>query len=103
MDNQHRKISGYRELTQQEIDLMNRIKALGPEIAGVLGDVREHLRKQSDAAEVLTDNPETNTNGLAERDRLNAAQPFRWANEAAIELQKGLMCLTRSVAQPTFF
>lgn len=30
MDNQHRKISGYRELTQAEIDLMNKIKALGP-------------------------------------------------------------------------
>lgn len=27
MDNQHRKISGYRELSQAEIDLMNRIKA----------------------------------------------------------------------------
>ena len=28
MENQHRKISGYRELTQQEIDAMNSIKAL---------------------------------------------------------------------------
>lgn len=26
MDNQHRKISGYRELSQGEIDLMNRFK-----------------------------------------------------------------------------
>lgn len=29
MDNQHRKISGYRELTQEDIDLMNRVKAKG--------------------------------------------------------------------------
>lgn len=28
MDNQHRKISGYRELSQSEIDGMNSIKAL---------------------------------------------------------------------------
>lgn len=28
MDNQHRKITGYRELTQGEIDLMNEGKAL---------------------------------------------------------------------------
>ena len=26
MDNQHRKIKGYTELTQEEIDLMNQIK-----------------------------------------------------------------------------
>ena len=32
MDNQHRKISGYRELRQEEIDLMNRIKAKGAEL-----------------------------------------------------------------------
>ena len=29
MENQHRKISGYRELSQSEIDLMNEVKALG--------------------------------------------------------------------------
>lgn len=29
MENQHRKIAGYRELSQEEIDLMNRIKAKG--------------------------------------------------------------------------
>jgi hypothetical protein len=28
MDNQHRKIAGYRELTQEEIALMNEVKAL---------------------------------------------------------------------------
>jgi len=28
MDNQHRKITGYRELTQEEIALMNEAKAL---------------------------------------------------------------------------
>ena len=28
MDNQHRQISGYRELTQDEIDLMNEVKSL---------------------------------------------------------------------------
>lgn len=32
MENQHRKIAGYRELSQTEIDLMNRIKAKGAEL-----------------------------------------------------------------------
>ena len=27
MDNQHQKIKGYRDLSQEEIDLMNEIKA----------------------------------------------------------------------------
>ena len=31
MENQHRQIKGYRELSQEEIDLMNEIKA---EVAG---------------------------------------------------------------------
>lgn len=33
MDNQHRQITGYRELSQQEIDLMNRIKAMGERLS----------------------------------------------------------------------
>lgn len=35
MENQHRQIKGYRELTQTEIDLMNEIKAQG-EVLGEL-------------------------------------------------------------------
>lgn len=39
MDNQHRKISGYRELDQEEIDAMNAIKALGPQIEEVVNSM----------------------------------------------------------------
>jgi len=39
MDNQHRKISGYRELNQDEIDAMNAIKALGPQIEAVINSM----------------------------------------------------------------
>lgn len=41
MENQHRKIKGYRELTQEEIDLMNEIKMLGKKV----GDLTEKLGK----------------------------------------------------------
>jgi hypothetical protein len=34
MENQHRKIKGYRELSQEEIDLMNEIKSKGAELGG---------------------------------------------------------------------
>ena len=33
MDNQHKKITGYRDLTQSEIDGMNSVKALEADIA----------------------------------------------------------------------
>lgn len=74
MENQHKQIKGYRELTQQEIDLMNEIKTKGAE----LGALVEKLRAQE---------------GLDQR----------WISIGATDLQRGLMALTRGVAQPTFF
>lgn len=74
MENQHRKIKGYRELSQEEIDLMNEIKAKGIE----LGDLVTKLRS---------------TESLDQR----------WVSIGATDLQTGLMALTRGVAQPTFF
>ncbi len=74
MDNQHRQIKGYRELTQTEIDLMNDIKTKGAE----LGDLVKRLRD-------------------------NEHVDQRWVSIGATDLQTGLMALTRSVAKPTFF
>lgn len=74
MENQHRKIKGYRELSQEEIDLMNEIKAKGIE----LGELVEKLRA---------------TAGLDQR----------WVSIGATDLQTGLMALTRGVARPEFF
>ena len=74
MDNQHKKIKGYRDLSQEEIDLMNEIKIKGAE----LGSVIEKLEQ------------------LESTDK-------RWVSIGKTELQKGLMSLTRSVAKPDFF
>ena len=74
MENQHRHIKGYRELSKEEIDLMNEIKTKGAE----LGDLVAKLRS---------------TEGLDQR----------WVSIGAVDFQTGLMALTRSVAQPTFF
>lgn len=74
MDNQHRQIKGYRELSQAEIDAMNEIKTMGAS----LGALVDKLRAQE---------------GLDQR----------WVSIGATDLQKGLMALTRGVAQPTFF
>ncbi len=95
MDNQHRKISGYRELSQAEVDLMNEVKALGPRIEEVLEKVRAHVLEQHRAAS-LAGNAE-------EASRLHHAAALDWTVRAKTDLQVGLMALTRAVAQPTFF
>ena len=74
MKDQHKKIKGYRDLTQEEIDLMNQIKEKGAE----LGELVEKLE------------------AMAELDK-------RWIEIGKTNLQQGLMALTRSVAQPGFF
>ena len=98
MENQHRKISGYRELSQAEIDLMNKVKALGPQIESVILEVEEHVRSQRSAS--TTDSAAMIPNDL---DRLNDATPERFASLAKTDFQTALMYLTRAVAQPTFF
>lgn len=74
MENQHRQIKGYRELSQEEIDLMNEIKTLGPKIEIVVNKLR--------------------ANGNLDQ---------RWISIGVTNLQQGLMALTRGVAQPSFF
>lgn len=97
MENQHRKIAGYRELTQAEIDLMNRIKAKGAELLELQAELVEALRMQgqdkaADAAE--------NTDCHAELARFQAAEPLRWASIGKTDIQTGIMALVRAVAQP---
>jgi hypothetical protein len=74
MDNQHQKITGYRDLSQAEIDAMNEIKAMGEQI----GELVKKLRSQD---------------GLDQR----------WVSIGATHMQEGLMAMTRGIAQPTSF
>ena len=93
MENQHRKIRGYRELSQEEIDLMNEIKSKGAE----LGELIEKIRK------VHVDQRRVNADNAEEMDRINQAEPERWVSVGRTHFQEGLMALTRSIAQPGFF
>ncbi len=81
MENQHRKITGYRELTQEEIDLMNEIKAIGEQLNALCERILEH------------------TTG----DVFDGSDPIRWRCLGRDNLQSGLMFLTRAVARPTSF
>lgn len=99
MDNQHQKIKGYRELQQEEIDLMNDIKAVGLRIETLCLQVVEHLQRQVETA----DSSLLSAFRDSELARIEAAQPYYWASSARADLQTALMKLTRAVAQPTTF
>lgn len=86
MENQHRKIKGYRELSQKEIDLMNEIKVKSAE----LGDLVEKVNRV---------NASLDANSELSED----AEAFRWASIARTHYQQGSMALTRAVAKPEFF
>lgn len=113
MENQHRKITGYRELDQTEIDLMNEIKALGPLFEAVLLKVQAHVAEQADHALGRVLDPELgrkvslgipdDPESVALKKRLEDATPERFAALAKTDMQTALMYLTRAVAQPTFF
>ncbi len=95
MENQHRKIVGYRELNQTEIDLMNKVKEKGKE----LGELHQELLAYTNQL-CLDDN---DNNETEEIERVNQAGAMRWLAEGKTDLQKGLMSLTRAIAKPLFF
>lgn len=74
MENQHRMITGYRDLSQAEIDAMNKIKEMGGELQRLVDWVRS--------------TPDVDQ---------------RWASIGNTHLQEGLMALTRAVARPESF
>ena len=74
MDNQHKQIKGYRDLSQEEINLMNEAKSLAVQVGDLVAKIQ---------ATPLTDK--------------------RGASIGQTDLQKGFMSLIRAVAQPTTF
>ncbi len=74
MDNQHKQIKGYRDLSLEEVALMNRVKGKAEEVGALL----EELVKAP---------------GIDQR----------WVAVARTDLQMGFMAAVRSIAQPTTF
>lgn len=74
MKDQHKLITGYRDLNEYEIAMMNEIKEIGETVGALVEKLREHQ-------------------GFDQR----------WVSIGATDLQQGFMALTRSVAQPTTF
>ena len=55
MDNQHKKITGYRDLSQAEIDMMNSIKALEAQWNGLVDEMRSIAVDQRQLSIAATD------------------------------------------------
>ena len=80
VDNQHKKITGYRDLTEEEIALMNKVKAKAEEVGKLLAEIE----------------------GL-HADTGQHAIDMRWLNIGKTDLQKGFMAVVRSIARPDTF
>lgn len=91
MKDQHKLISGYKELDQPTIDLVNRIKAHGEETRKLVEEVQKRTAKQYNAARG------------DEGQQTMAVDAMGWEEEGKRHLQTGFMFLTRAVTQPSSF
>ena len=82
------KITGYRQLTEEEAALMNEGKALAEKCGEYIAKLRFYIP--------------TPTGGEC-NNVPGAALNQRWISIGATDIQKGFMCLTRGIAQPTTF
>lgn len=91
MENQHRKITNYRELNQEEIDLMNEVKALERTNLDMVKKVNNF-------------NMNLVTGGNSEDiGKVTDAEANRWAAMARSDIETAMMRLTRAVAKPVFY
>lgn len=81
VDNQHQKIKGYRDLSEEEIALMNE----GKELAEQVGKFLEKLER-AEFAQTEQQVPDK-----------------RWLAIGKTHLQQGFMAVIRSIAKPTTF
>lgn len=77
MENQHRMIAGYRDLTQDEIEFINDVKAT----AAAVGRIVDQMSISADVMSV----------------------DKRWLAIGKTHLQEGFMALVRSIAKPEGF
>lgn len=79
-------IKGYRQLSDAEQALINRVKATAEEVAHLVTDVRDFVES----------NP-------LEHDGVTRLNPARWAALADTDFQVGFMKLVRAIARPTTY
>lgn len=88
------KITGYRQLSEDDTALMNEVKAVGAAFEAVVLKVREHVKQQRFCS------VSSGKNVAEELMRLDDAEPERWAAMGRTDAQTAVMKLCRAVAQP---
>ena len=78
------KITGYRQLNEAEVELMNEGKALSQACGAYVDKLR-------------------GLNGISKTDVPSPALDQRWISMGASDLQVGFMKLMRGIARPTTF
>lgn len=83
------KITGYRQLSKAEADLMNEGKSLAEQCGAYIAKLRTHPQAKPEQAPTED----------------GALQPLdqRWISIGATDLQRGFMAVIRGIAQPTTF
>ncbi len=84
VDNQHQRIVGYRDLTEDEIALMNECKEAAQRVGELVDKVQALPISPIPPGSFTSHDP-------------------RWAAMAKTQLQIGFMLLIRSIAKPTTF
>ena len=83
------KVTGYRQLTEEEVALMNEGKALAEQCGAWIEKLRTHPLSPTGQAPMTF-------NGKPTLDH-------RWVSIGATHLQQGFMAVIRGIAQPTTF
>lgn len=90
---QQPKITGYRQLTREEAQLMNEGKALAEQCGAYIEKLRAYVPQ----------NMEGPPGGEAEVFKPGASLDQRWISIGATDLQRAFMAVMRGIAQPTSF
>ena len=98
MDNQHKLIAGYRDLTEEEIALMNEVKAKATEVGALLEKLRKGMQSDDSLLEPVQVGELTFASVSDETVEID-----RWLSIGQDHLQQGFMALTRAIARPTTF
>lgn len=83
------KLTGYRQLSDPEVALINEGKALAEQCGAYIAKLRMHPQAKPEQAPTED----------------GALQPLdqRWISIGATDIQRGFMAVTRGIAQPTTF
>lgn len=90
------KITGYRQLRDEEVALMNEAKALAEEVGRFVAKLRGYPTTQLDGVPRMHETLGGEPKALPSLDQ-------RWVSIGATDIQKGFMALSRAIAQPTTF